>query len=41
VAGAVPKLQLMIRADNVAAVAFYERPGYEPSDVTVLGRRLG
>ena len=38
---AVPKLQLMIRADNAAAVAFYERLGYERSDVTVLGRRLG
>jgi ribosomal protein S18 acetylase RimI-like enzyme len=41
VADAVPKVQLMIRADNVAAVAFYERLGYERSDVTVLGRRPG
>jgi ribosomal protein S18 acetylase RimI-like enzyme len=40
-AGFVPKVQLMVRADNTAAVAFYERLGYEPSQVTVLGRRLG
>lgn len=39
-AGRVPKAQLMVRADNVDAVAFYERLGYERSDVTVLGRRL-
>ena len=38
--GRVPKAQLMVRADNVDAVAFYERLGYERSDVTVLGRRL-
>lgn len=37
----VPKLQLMVRTDNVAAVSFYERLGYERSEVTVLGRRLG
>lgn len=36
----VEKVQLMIRADNGAATAFYERLGYERSDVTVLGRRL-
>jgi hypothetical protein len=38
---AVPKVQLMVRTDNVAATAFYERIGYERSDVTVLARRLG
>ena len=37
----VPKIQLMVREDNRAAVAFYERLGYERSQVTVLGRRPG
>ena len=36
----VAKLQLMVRADNSAAVAFYERLGYLDAHVTVLGRRL-
>lgn len=36
----VPKIQLMVRRDNEEVVAFYERLGYEPSDVVVLGRRL-
>ena len=36
----VPKLQLMVRADNCAAVAFYQRLGYLDAQVTVLGRRL-
>lgn len=36
----VPKLQLMVRADNAHAVAFYERLGYADAGVTVLGRRL-
>lgn len=40
-ADVVPKVQLMVRADNVAATAFYERLGYERSEVTVLARRLG
>lgn len=34
----VPKLQLMVRRDNVAATAFYERLGYSNADVEVLGR---
>jgi ribosomal protein S18 acetylase RimI-like enzyme len=36
----IPKIQLMVRTDNDAARGFYERLGYEPSDVVVLGRRL-
>ena len=36
----VPKLQLMVRAGNDAVLAFYEKLGYEVSDVVVLGRRL-
>ena len=35
-----PKLQLMVRTDNGAALAFYERLGLERQDVVVLGRRL-
>ncbi|MFN7129112.1 MAG: GNAT family acetyltransferase [Brevundimonas sp.] len=35
-----PKLQLMVRADNEAAVGFYQRLGLERQDVIVLGRRL-
>lgn len=37
----VPTVQLMLRADNLDATAFYERLGYEHSDVVVLGRRPG
>jgi ribosomal protein S18 acetylase RimI-like enzyme len=36
----LPKAQLMVRGDNASAVAFYERLGYAPADVVVLGRRL-
>lgn len=36
----VPKLQLMVRADNAAVVAFYERLGYADQEVVVLGRFL-
>lgn len=36
----IPKLQLMVRSDNAAATAFYDRLGYEPSDVQVLARWL-
>ena len=36
----VPKLQLMVRADNADAVGFYARLGYETSDAIVLGRRV-
>jgi ribosomal protein S18 acetylase RimI-like enzyme len=37
--GAV-KVNLMVREDNEAVVAFYRRVGYEESRVRVLGRRL-
>lgn len=36
----VPKLQLMVREDNVAALAFYRRLGLEQQGVVVLGRFL-
>ena len=35
-----PKLQLMVRADNKAALGFYQRLGFERQDVVVLGRRV-
>jgi ribosomal protein S18 acetylase RimI-like enzyme len=37
--GAV-KVQLMVRSENEPAMIFYERVGYEPSDVNVLSRWL-
>ena len=36
----VPKLNLMVRHDNAAALAFYERLGYADGAVTVLGKFL-
>ncbi|MGH9020031.1 MAG: GNAT family N-acetyltransferase, partial [Acidimicrobiales bacterium] len=36
-----PKSQLMVRDDNATARGFYLHRGYEPSEVTVLGRWLG
>lgn len=36
----VPKVQLMVRAENADVVAFYRALGYEDARVTVLGRRL-
>jgi ribosomal protein S18 acetylase RimI-like enzyme len=36
----IPKIQLMVREDNVNARDFYLHAGYEKSDVTVYGRRL-
>lgn len=36
----VPKLNLMVRGDNRAALGFYERLGYATDDVVVLSRRL-
>lgn len=36
----IPKLQVMVRADNAAVVEFYERLGYVDQQVTVLGRFL-
>jgi len=37
----VPKLNLMVRHDNAAAIAFYTALGYTDGDVTVLGKFLG
>lgn len=37
---AVPKLNVMVRDDNVAVRGFYARLGYVIDDVTVLSRRL-
>ena len=37
----VPKVQLMVRTENAGVIEFYERLGYEPQDVLVLGKRLG
>ncbi|MDT7570690.1 MAG: hypothetical protein QOE05_864 [Actinomycetota bacterium] len=34
----VPKIQLMVRSTNAGVIAFYQRLGYEPSDVVVLGK---
>ena len=36
-----PKLQLMVRGDNAAAIGFYEALGLARQDVVVLGRFLG
>nr|WP_294813130.1 GNAT family acetyltransferase [uncultured Sphingomonas sp.] len=36
-----PKLQLMVREDNAAALDFYEALGLERQKVAVLGRFLG
>lgn len=36
-----PKLQLMVRDDNVAALSFYEALGMERQTVVVFGKRLG
>jgi ribosomal protein S18 acetylase RimI-like enzyme len=35
-----PKLNLMVRGDNRAAIGFYDRLGYEAADVVTLGKRL-
>jgi len=35
-----PKIQLMVRTENSAVSAFYESLGYEPFEVTSLGKRL-
>jgi ribosomal protein S18 acetylase RimI-like enzyme len=40
VAQDIPKLQLMVRAGNAAAVGFYAKLGYLDAEVLVLGRRL-
>lgn len=36
----VPKLNLMVRGDNAAALGFYDGIGYRRDDVAVLSRRL-
>lgn len=36
----VPKLNAMVRTDNLGAQGFYERLGYEPSAVIVISKRL-
>ena len=36
----MPKLQLMVRADNAAVVEFYKAIGYAEEPVTVLSRRF-
>ncbi len=35
-----PKIQLMVREDNLAARGFYDRLGYARQEVVTLGRRL-
>lgn len=35
-----PKLELMVREDNAAAIGFYDALGYEPQKVFVLGKWL-
>ncbi|MDY0909251.1 GNAT family acetyltransferase [Microbacterium sp. CFBP9034] len=35
-----PKVQLMVRPDNIAARGFYESLGYEPFDIWSTGKRL-
>lgn len=35
-----PKIQLMVRTDNLAAKGFYAAIGYEEQDVVTIGRRL-
>lgn len=35
-----PKIQLMVRGDNHAAIAFYEALGLEPQNVVTFGRFL-
>ena len=36
----VPKLQLMVRDDNIEALGFYASLGLEPQSVVTLGKRL-
>jgi ribosomal protein S18 acetylase RimI-like enzyme len=36
----LPKIQLMVRADNAAVIAFYKAIGYATEDVTVMSLRF-
>ena len=36
----VPKVELMVRGDNVVARGFYDRLGYSTEDVVVMSRRF-
>jgi len=36
-----PKIQLMVRDDNEAAIGFYQALGYEVQPVVTIGKRLG
>ncbi|TCM17138.1 acetyltransferase (GNAT) family protein [Novosphingobium sp. PhB165] len=40
IARGCPKVQLMVRGDNRAALGFYDAIGYAAQDVVTLGRRL-
>jgi len=40
IARGMPKLQLMVRADNQGAVGFYHAIGYQTEATTVLSRRF-
>ena len=35
-----PKIQLMVRTDNIAATGFYAAIGYDEQQVVTIGRRL-
>ncbi|MGL4861316.1 MAG: GNAT family acetyltransferase [Enterobacteriaceae bacterium] len=35
-----PKIQLLVREDNSAVIAMYDKLGYEEQDVICLGKRL-
>ena len=39
-AAGCPKINLQVRTDNVAAIAFYERIGFRRDQVVSLGKRL-
>ncbi len=39
-AAGIPKIQLMVRSSNGAALGFYDALGYGAEDTTVLSRRL-
>ncbi len=36
----VPKIQLMVRAGNLATIGFYKALGYQQEDTVVLGKRF-